>query len=388
MRKYISYSNIRVALIARSTLYTTPGGDTVQIEQTACHLAQAGVIADIWLTHEQIDYQQYTLLHFFNIIRPADILYHIRRSSKPFVVSTILVDYSEFDKAHRKGPGSFIFRWFSPDTGEYIKGLLRWLKGKDRIRSGAYLLQGQRRSVQDIINRAAMLLPNSQSEYNRLVQRYQMQAPHVVVPNGIDEKLFTCTPGIERNPRLVICVARIEGIKNQINLIKALNNTPYQLLLIGAPAPNQPGYYKACHKIAGRNVIFIYHLSQRELLYYYQRAGIHVLPSWFETTGLSSLEAAAMGCKLVITDKGDTREYFEDLACYCDPSSPASIYAAVEKAYQQPDQEMLRKKIISKYTWTEATLATSRAYKQVIQCHEATHRNFRYEGNPQSLWGL
>ena len=35
---------------------------------------------------------------------------------------------------------------------------------------------------------------------------------------------------IGKDPLMVLCVARIEGIKNQLNLIKALNNTEYQLL--------------------------------------------------------------------------------------------------------------------------------------------------------------
>jgi len=34
-----------------------------------------------------------------------------------------------------------------------------------------------------------------------------------------------------------------------------------------------------------------------------------VLPSWFETTGLSSIEAGVMGCNIVITDKV-MQEYF------------------------------------------------------------------------------
>ncbi len=56
------------------------------------------------------------------------------------------------------------------------------------------------------------------------------------------------------------------------------------------------------------------------------------MPSWFETTGLSSLEAAAMGCNIVITRKGDAYEYFGDYAYYCDPESPDSIFKAIEKA--------------------------------------------------------
>jgi len=65
---------MKVALIVRSTLFTTKGGDTVQVVQTAGHLRRYGVRADIRLANEPIDYNSYHLLHFFNLTRPADIL--------------------------------------------------------------------------------------------------------------------------------------------------------------------------------------------------------------------------------------------------------------------------------------------------------------------------
>ncbi len=79
-----------------------------------------------------------------------------------------------------------------------------------------------------------------------------------------------------KDPDLVLCVARIEGIKNQLNLIKALNNTRYRLVIIGAPAPNQMPYYNECRKQAASNISFINHLPQEALTDWYQLAGIHI----------------------------------------------------------------------------------------------------------------
>src|SRR3954462_8466461 len=89
---------IKVAMIVRSTLYTVQGGDTIQALQTARSLRKQGIRVDIKLTNDRIDYTRYHLMHFFNITRPADILYHIRKTEIPFVVSTILINYSEYDK--------------------------------------------------------------------------------------------------------------------------------------------------------------------------------------------------------------------------------------------------------------------------------------------------
>ncbi|MDB5159549.1 MAG: glycosyltransferase family 4 protein [Mucilaginibacter sp.] len=355
---------IKVAIIARSTLFTVPGGDTVQAVQTAMHLAEMEVWADIKLSNEMIDYSLYDLLHFFNIIRPADILYHSRQARKPYVVSTILVDYSEYDKHHRKGLGA-LFSYLPGNSIEYIKTMARWLLGRDHLSSRDYVWKGQNRSIMEILQKAEMILPNSTSEYLRVFKAYPSSVKYNVVPNGIDPQLFKYDAGAERDDNLIICVARIEGIKNQLNLIRALNNTRFKLLLIGNHSPNQQAYYNECKTIAAANIRFIDHLPQPELVSYYQKAKVHVLPSWFETTGLSSLEAGVMGCNLVITDKGDTREYFEDDAFYCHPSDPAGILAAIEQASLAPRNLRLRERILKKYTWVQAANCTLAAYQSI-----------------------
>jgi len=382
MNRYIDRTNnFSIALIARSTLYDVPGGDTVQILQTAAHLREMNIKATVKLTHEEIDYDAYTLLHFFNITRPADILIHIQKSKTPFVVTPILVDYSEYDKYIRGGFSGFCFRFLSRDTIEYCKTVARWLKGTDRLMSPSYLWMGQRRSIRSILKEASYLLPNSNSEYRRVVKQYGVEAKYMIVPNGIDPALFKAMQHIKREASLVICVGRIEGIKNQLNLIRALNNTRYRLFLIGAAAPNQKGYYEQCKKEAAGNIHFIDHVPQYDLLYYYMHADIHVLPSWFETTGLSSLEAAAMGCKIVITDKGDTRDYFGDQAFYCNPASPDSIYKAIQAASKLKHSNKLSNKILKDYTWLEATFKTIEAYKKVTENYGATNWNLRYSWN-------
>ncbi len=96
---------------------------------------------------------------------------------------------------------------------------------------------------------------------------------------------------------------------------------------------------------------------------------MHVLPSWFETTGLSSLEAAAMGCNLVITRKGDTEEYFGDMAYYCEPDDISSIREAVLNAYSAPKNPKLKDHILENYTWNKTAEQTLNAYKTVLNTY-------------------
>jgi glycosyltransferase involved in cell wall biosynthesis len=73
-----------------------------------------------------------------------------------------------------------------------------------------------------------------------------------------------------------------------------------------------------------------------------------------------------MGCNVVITDKGDTRAYFEELAFYCDPSSPESIRKAVEASAAAPVNKALREKILKNYTWEITAAETAAAYRFVL----------------------
>jgi len=353
---------MNVAFIVRSTLYSVPGGDTVQVIQTARQLTNMGVGVDILLSKETIAYEKYDLLHFFNIIRPADIMYHARMAKKPFVVSTILCTYGDYYKYNRNGLGG-IFSRFPADGVEYLKTVARWVLGKDHLSSIDYLWKGQRKSIIDVLKRADMVLPNSESELKRVRETYPCEVKHTIVTNGINPEKFPYDSTIKKDENLVICVARIEGRKNQLNLIKALNNTRFNLVIIGFPAPNQQEYYQQCLDAAASNVSFADRLPQPQLLGYFQRAKVHVLPSWFETTGLSSIEATVMRCNIVITDKGDTRDYFADDAVYCDPASPESIKAAVEQAAAQPFNNDLLKRILENYTWKQAAAQTLKAYQ-------------------------
>ncbi len=357
---------MKIAFITRSTLNKIPGGDTEQVLQTRRFLQHLGVKVDLYLTTEKIVYSQYDLIHAFNITRPADILYHINKSAVPVVVSTILVDYAEFDKYHRKGIPGFVLRLFPAGANEYVKTIARWVLQKDSLRSKSFLWKGQDKSIREIIRKAGWLLPNSDAEYQELELRYGIRKSYSVIPNGVDNSIFNMSATFEKNQKLVLSAARIEGRKNQLNLIRALNNTGYTLLLTGLPAPNQRKYYETCKKEAARNIIFCGRVPINTLVRYYGQASVHVLPSWHETCGLSSLEAAAMGCNVVITDKGFTRDYFGDEAFYCDPGNPASIYEAVVQAASSATPCKLQEKVLQYYTWQQAAKTTLLAYKNIL----------------------
>jgi glycosyltransferase involved in cell wall biosynthesis len=357
---------MKVLFISRSTLFSVRGGDTIQIEKTAKYLGKLGIQVDIRLSGERINYSSYDLLHFFNIIRPADILYHASACKKPFVISTIYCDYDEYDSKVRGGMVGLLRKVFSADALEYLKVVARRMKNGEKIRSLAYLIIGHKRSVQKLIASADLLLPNSENEIRRLAEHYGRTAPYKVIPNGVDDEWLSLALQQEQKREGVLCVAQIEGRKNQLNLIRAMKGLPYKLSILGKNPPNFDWYMKACKKEAGENVHFLSRVSEEELIRLYRAHKVHALPSWFETTGLVSLEAALMGCSLVISNRGDTTDYFGEEAAYCEPDDVRSIRAAIEKVYESEPSTALLEKVKTEYTWSKAAEKTLEAYKEVL----------------------
>lgn len=360
---------------------SVPGGDTVQILKTAEALREKGCTVEI-STELEPDLLGYDIVHLFNLTRPQEVYLqarNARRQNLKIVLSPIYVSYREYERWARSGPLGLLTRYLNPGQVEYLKILARAVCNFEINKGTAYLILNGFSSLQDkIIDMSNVLLPNSESEMRRArrdLDRARLKR-YVVVPNAVDEQLFdpgACTLDTAgRYEGCVLCVARIDGVKGQLTLVRATKDLPWPVVIIGKPAPNHHAYYEQVKKEAGPNVHFIGQIEQEMLPRFYRAAKVHVLASWMETTGLSSLEAGAMGCNLVITDKGDTRDYFGDYAFYCEPGSVESLRAAIVRAYEAPVNPRLRVRILEKFTWGKTASKTLEGYGMALTTGELT----------------
>jgi glycosyltransferase involved in cell wall biosynthesis len=370
---------MRVLLQSRVSLFSGPGGDTIQICKTAEALRSLGVVCEI-STELRPDLSQWDMVHLFNLTRPQEVYLQALnavRHGKPMALSTIYLSGSDYDRDARSGVEGMVSRLMTPKMFEYTKVLARGvLNGEWNEGTRAILRHGFHNLQVEVIRMASVLLPNSHSEMQRVLRDFPLAAkrPCVVVPNAVDElfgkrKGETIPPQLEYAKGAVMCVAAIGPRKNQLRLVRALKGLDIPLVIVGKPSPNAMRYFEDVKRDAGPNVHIVGHMNHEDLGVYYRAAKVHVLASWMETTGLSSLEAGLAGCNLVITDKGDTREYFGDMAFYCDPGSEDSIRDAVLKAYAAPVCTELQERIRTRFNWKKTAEATLEAYCQILPAH-------------------
>jgi len=313
---------MNILLQSRTTLFSVPGGDTVQLLKTKEYLEKIGIHVDI-STELEPDVTPYDLVHLFNLTRPQEIYLqalNAKKQHKKVALSTIYMSYGEYDRQARGGALGFCAQFLNESQMEYLKIMARAVMNGETGKGTRFMLmRGYRPMLQSILEMVDVLLPNSESEMLRVEQDFGNAAAirRVIVPNSVDIGLFdpagTATaPGMEQYRGCVLCVARIEGRKCQLELVRAMKDLPWPLVLIGTPAPNHTSYFEQIQKEAGPQVHIIGAVPHHQLAGYYRASKVHALVSWMETTGLSSLEAGAMGCNLVITDKGDTRDNFKN----------------------------------------------------------------------------
>ncbi|MCG3817836.1 glycosyltransferase family 4 protein [Photobacterium damselae] len=368
---------MKALFITRPTVFSGPGGDTIQLLKTKEYLEYINVSVDIY-DGGGVDFNNYDVIHFFNLRNPQDIYSYVKKAKNkniPIVLSTIWGSYYECDQKARTGFQKWVANKFPENIVEYLKTSMRIIKNRN-IHSGTipYLLKGHYRSQYEIVKNTDVLLPNSPTELKRVkLDLNQPNKQGLSVANAVDLRVFDYDSVIvdkyKRYKGCLLSAARIEIRKCQLDLIMAMKDLPYKLVVVGKPSPNSMDYYNQCRDLAGDNVDFIEHVSQDELAELYKVCKAHALISWMETPGLSSLEAAVMKSNILVTNRGDTEYYFEDYATYCEPGDVASIrkgiIAVMEKEYS-PD---LRDRVLSNFTWEHTASQTLDGYKLAIKQH-------------------
>jgi len=330
---------MKVLFQARPDFMKNPAGDTVQMVSTGQALKDLGI--EVHLSADpNIDLSPYDLVHIFNVTRIKEsymFFLNAQKQTKKIVISPIYWP-----------PNAYLKR-----EGASSNALAVW-KHMQPMRAR-------------LVGGCDLLLPNSQIEIEVLQQDFLKLAPYQVTPNGFPDSFIGATSQLfrEQFPDLpkefVLCAARISPRKNQLWLAKACQELDLSLVLLGPV--NDPNYYKSV--MAFSNVIHIGTLQGELLASAYSAAKAHALPSWFETPGLSSLEAGACGTVVISTDQGSPSEYFQDMALYVHPQNDLSLCTALEQSFNASPLPLIQH-IHNHYPWSKVAKITFEAYKTVL----------------------
>lgn len=355
---FLYFSSMKILLTARSTLYTQPGGDTIQITQTAHYLKKLGLEVDVKCAGEPIDHELYDVVHFFNLSRPQDILPHLNRIKK-LVITSIYIDYRLPSIFYKSAKQRWLYRALSLHGAEYVKILGRWLTGNEVSPGLRYILRGQKRSIKKVLLKASHMITASQFEQQKIEAHFGTSLPQLHQVNLGTEHM----PKVQESPyrKGVLCVGRFEALKNQLSLIKAQNKSGFPLTLVGQAATNQPDYLDACKKEASTEVQFAPFTQGEELASLFSKAKVHALCSFYETTGLVTLEALKNGCQVVVARGSAPEEIFKDHAHICDPASIPSISNAILSAMNDTRDHT---------AWVEQNFSWEKAAHQLLKIYQ------------------
>ncbi len=367
----------------RIELMDVGGGDKVQIENTASELRKLGVEVDI-ATKVIKDLSKYDLVHIFQLDWTPETYFYAReahKQHKPIVLSPIhhsLKEVKEYDSKYAYGfrrVSRLLFK--DQHHRDTFKNVYRALFDTRKLFPTLYsVFKGLKNMHISALKFSNVVLVQTEAEAKDLISTYGVNIKWEKVHNGVSDSFLTLNnlQNIVGETDYIVCVGRIEPRKNNLSIIEAVkelrNETKkdIKLVFVGTKSTKKHMEYiylfdKALHENSWIKYLGKVDYSLMPSIYKY--AKVSVSASWFETTGLTSLEA--LFCETNAVAAGErAREYLQDLVSYCDPSSIGSIKKALKNEYFA-DRPKVSSQMKKNYTWKTAAQETFEVYNSLVK---------------------
>jgi glycosyltransferase involved in cell wall biosynthesis len=327
------------------------GGVRTQMLQTKAALEAHGVTVTLYEMWKDFDPAQYDLVHIFSANMAT---YHFARALRlrnmPFVVSPV---------------------FFTRRSDSVVRSVIRIDTFLNRLIRGFWTDYGL---ISEMCGWANAVLPNTQAEAH--LMQYAMNIPLknlFIVVNGVEERFAKASPDLFMHQYdikdFILYVGQIgPHRKNVHQLLKALEQVNHPAVIIGSFDDSPSG--RSCLELAKNNprLLVIDELSHDSMLLAsaYSACDVFVLPSQYETPGISALEAALAGAKIVITPFGGTQDYFGNNAIYVDPTSVEDIVKGIQTALGKGKDTELRERIRNEFIWSKVGEKTKQVYEYVL----------------------
>jgi glycosyltransferase involved in cell wall biosynthesis len=175
----------------------------------------------------------------------------------------------------------------------------------------------------------------------------------------------------------VVAVTGADERKNTEGLIRAWSLIDISLrrhrrlvIATGVPAGVEQRWYAAAREAGIDDEVFITgSVSDDEMVALLQHAELSVMPSLEEGFGLPVVEAAACGCPVICSDRSSLPEVLDEPAATFDPTDPAAMAAAIDRALRDEDHRRVlgdaADRAVRRWTWANTARRTMVALEEL-----------------------
>ncbi len=370
---------IHIAFCNRKNFDNPLGGDGIQMLKTKYFLeANHGIKVTIITNAEDLN-SSFDLIHIFNyltVVETENFFLKAKQIGTPIVSSSIYWDYN-YSSTHiiskiwgvRRFVDEKKMRRFLKITNFIAKISGRPMGISDKFkRKCAYFIDNSDLILPNSIEEAAKLLAFADRENSKNKIRVILNATDFT-NSKIDKKIisFDFHEKFDIPKNYVLQVGRIEYLKNQLNLLLALQENPeIPIVFVGKIVEQR--YYDTLQKIADlrSNVFFIPNVSHDEIRLFYENCKAHVLLSLRESPGLVSLEALSLNKPILVSDErfAPVKSYFDTEGVFItNPLDKAEIKQNVLKALSFDDFHNK----VKLHNWKMVAADTYNAYIELLE---------------------
>jgi glycosyltransferase involved in cell wall biosynthesis len=148
--------------------------------------------------------------------------------------------------------------------------------------------------------------------------------------------------------------ARHKNVEILFEIAKELDAMGLDLLVAGA----SNRYFSPVEQSAASNVHMLGFVTDDDLAALYQNAFCFAFPSLTEGFGLPALEAMALGCPVIASERASLPEVCGNAALYVDPKSPRAWLDQIKRLRHDPDlapsMRTEGRRQASRFSWTKS----------------------------------
>lgn len=330
-------------LVGRRSADRRPGGDALQVEESAALARARGVRAEVVHDAGSARPGRGDVVHLFGIQRChdwGDLPERARAAGARLLVTPLYHSLRRYHRHGRRGPDRLLARLL-PDPDRFAG--LRWGRTGVRERAARILRLADR--VLLVHEGEAALL---RDEIGIAVEDARAEVVPVAIPGR----------GPQQEPEdgglgaFLLCAGRVEPLKDPMIVRAAASTLGLPALFAGAGAgPRHPGYARAL--LGGPE--WIGDLPHATLLRLMGQARVHVLASWAEVVGRVTLEAALAGAAVVLSDVGFAPAMLRGCEGVFpfEPGDLAGLRSAIQGAWERGrrrDSDLVRR-VRDRFTW-------------------------------------